>query len=305
MNKKILILSRRDDRMSYDQKTTISDAVGAIETNNTYTVDEYESLVFHYDGTDLKVLLSDGVTDVADFDVVFLMAWFKTKILEDIALSVSLYAKAKGISIANTEALYTRSRSKLSQYVVAALNDITITPFLFCQDVNGLNAALRQRWASDYPVIMKGVQASRGNDNYLVESFDSAQSILEDNVTEEGPWLVVQGFVPNNGDYRIVVMGGEVTAVIHRVAQTGTHLNNTSKGGTATYSDASILPSHVVEQSIRLATLLRREITGVDMIQHRDTGEFYLLEINNMPQLATGSFVQEKITELDKYLGAL
>ena len=41
------------------------------------------------------------------------------------------------------------------------------------------------------------------------------------------------------------------------------------------------------------------------MIQHAETGEFYLLEINNMPQLATGSFVENKFTQLDNYLGSI
>jgi D-alanine-D-alanine ligase-like ATP-grasp enzyme len=100
-------------------------------------------------------------------------------------------------------------------------------------------------------------------------------------------------------------MGNQVTAVIHRLAQDGTHLNTTSKGGTATYSPVDVLPKEVVEQSVRLSTLLRREITGVDMIQHAETGEFYLLEINNMPQLATGSFVENKFVQLDNYLGSI
>lgn len=305
MSKRILILSRRDDRMSYDQKTTIQAAIGSLQTSNEYIVDEYEALTFMYDGADLRIILSDGTTDVADFDTVFFMAWFKTKILEDVALGVATYAHAKGVNVANTEVLYTRSRSKLSQYVVAALNGIKTTPFIFSLDVAKLQRGLESHWRAGFPIIMKGAQASRGNDNYLVKSIDEAAEVLASQVNEEGPWLIVQSFVPNNGDYRIIVMGDEVKAVIHRLAQEGTHLNNTSKGGTATYSPVDVLPEEVVEQSIRLSKLLRREVTGVDMIQHSKTGEFYLLEINNMPQLATGSYVENKFMQLDKYLGSL
>lgn len=305
MSKRVLILSRRDDRPTYDQKTTIEAAFEGISTENTYVVDEYEALLFHYDGKDLKVFLSDGVTDLADFDTVFMMAWFKTKILEDTALSAALYAKAKGVTVLNSEVVYTRSRSKLSQYVVATLNGIKTTPFLFSLDLAILESALSSRWGSDFPIIMKGVQASRGNDNFLVNSTEEAREILTTKVGKKGPWFVVQSFVPNDGDYRIIVMGDEVKSVIHRQAQQGSHLNNTSKGGTAVYSDASILPPEVIRQSIHLSKLLRREITGVDMIQHRETGEYYLLEINNMPQLATGSYVAEKITELDAFLSSL
>ena len=305
MNKRILILSRREDRAAYDQKNTIEAAISGLETSNEYVVDEYEALTFVYDGADLSVLLSDGVTDVSDFDTVFFMAWFKTPILEDVALSAATYANAKGARVVNSEVLYTRSRSKLSQCVVAALNGIKTTPFIFSIDAAKLRSALESRWQAGFPIIMKGVRANRGNDNYLVKSLEEAVDTLASQVDEDGPWFIVQSFVPNNGDYRIIVMGNQVTAVIHRLAQDGTHLNNTSKGGTATYSPVDVLPKEVVEQSVRLSTLLRREITGVDMIQHAETGEFYLLEINNMPQLATGSFVENKFVQLDNYLGSI
>ncbi|HMS93505.1 MAG TPA: hypothetical protein PKD28_03900 [Candidatus Saccharibacteria bacterium] len=303
--KKVLILTRKDDRPTFDQKTTYETALADIATTCDYVVDEFENLLFAYDGTDLKVLLSDGVTDIASFDAVFLIAWFKTKMLEDVALSVSIYLQAKRVKVVNTEALYTRSRSKLSQYVYAALGGVSITPFLFSMNAGTLRRGFAESWQGGYPVIMKGALASRGDDNYLVESRDEAERLSERMNETEGPWFVVQSFVPNDGDYRIIVMGDKVTAVIHRRSQSDSHLNNTSKGGEATWLDPGELPEEVAKQSVTLARLLRREVTGVDMIQHKETGKFYLLEINNMPQMATGSYVTDKIQTLDAYLAEL
>lgn len=303
--KKVLILTRKDDRPTFDQKKTYEKSFTEMQTRCAYVIEEFENLLFFYDGHELKVFLSDGKTDIASFDVVFLIAWFKAKILEDLALSTSLYLQAKGVTTVNSEALYTRSRSKLSQYVYAAINDISVTPFLFSVNPSVLQQAFRDHWSAGYPVIMKGVQASRGDDNYFIENEADALRLAGDMHEVEGPWFVVQSFVPNDGDYRIVVMGDAVTAVIHRRSQTDSHLNNTSKGGEATLLEPGSLPSEVIAQSIKLAGLLRREITGVDVIRHRDTGKYYLLEINNMPQLATGSFVPEKLTRLDAYLDSL
>lgn len=302
--KKVLILSRHDDRPTFDQKKTYEASLAKISARCDYAVEEFENLLFVYDGNELKVYLPDGKTDIASFDAVFLIAWFKTKILEDLALSVSVYLAAKGVKVVNSEALYTRSRSKLSQYVYAAVNGISLTPFLFSLNPSLLQRGFREHWTAGYPVIMKGVLASRGDDNHLVASRADALQ-LAGSMSEDGPWYVVQSFVPNDGDYRIIVMGDEVTAVIHRQSQTDSHLNNTSKGGEAALIAPEELPRHVAEQSVKLAKLLRREITGVDMIQHRGTGEYYLLEINNMPQLATGSFVPEKLALLDAYLDEL
>lgn len=298
--KKVLLLSRHDDRPTYDHDNTYAAGMARIQTACEYTFGKLEQLVFTYDGTTLRVML-DG-QDIREYDQLFLIGWFKTKLLEDLALSVAKYMEFYGKPVLNSEVLYTRSRSKLSQYVIAALNDITLTPFLFCADKNRYKEALATQWTGGYPLIMKGVLASRGNDNYLLRSEADADKLLDTVDSENGPWFVSQGFVPNDGDYRIIVMGDEVTRVIHRKAQNDTHLNNTSQGGVATDVVVTDLPVEVQQQSVRLAKLLRREITGVDMIRHKETGVYYLLEINNMPQMATGTFVDQKLAALDAYL---
>jgi glutathione synthase/RimK-type ligase-like ATP-grasp enzyme len=114
--------------------------------------------------------------------------------------------------------------------------------------------------------------------------------------------MLIQDFVPNDGDYRVLVMGGEVKLVIHRKSNDDGHLNNTSKGGSANIIDIKDVPQVVLDESIKISELLKREITGVDMIQHKDTGEFFMLEVNNMPQLSTGSFVEEKAQVLSDFL---
>jgi glutathione synthase/RimK-type ligase-like ATP-grasp enzyme len=296
---KILILCRHDERPTYDQVDTYAAGMNLITTQNTYSYGELEKLVFSYDGTTLHVYLNG--TDIQEYDQLFLIGWFKSKLLEDIALSVATYMNFHGKPVRNSEVLFTRSRSKLSQYVIAALNDITLTPFLFCKDKDIYAEAFDLYWTSGYPMIMKGVQASRGDNNYLVKDEATLQSTLQLIDESNNLWFITQSFVPNNGDYRIIVMGDEVKYVIHRLSQQDSHLNNTSKGGLASEIPVTELPHKVQEQSVRLAKLLRREITGVDMIQHKETGEFYLLEINNMPQMATGSFVEKKLMMLDTY----
>ena len=54
-----------------------------------------------------------------------------------------------------------------------------------------------------------------------------------------------------------------------------------------------------------MAKLLKREVTGVDMVRHKETAEYYFLEANNMPQLSTGRNVQMKLAVLDEYLNEL
>lgn len=300
--KRILILCRHDERPEYDQVVTYRAALESSKRKNEYTFGELEDIVFSYGDGNLSVTLHDD--DISSFDGLFLIGWFKTKMLEDVALSVATYMHHQGRPVLNSEALYTRSRSKLSQYVVGSLNGIPIAPFVFCMNKKILQSEIQKQYIR-YPLVAKAVQASRGNDNYLVNTELEALSVIDKTDQVDGPWFVLQGFVPNDGDLRIIVMGDEVKYVLHRKAVSGSHLNNTSKGGEATELLPEELSQSVREDAVKLARLLKREVTGVDMIQHSETGEYYLLEINNMPQMATGSMVEKKISLLDEYFEAV
>ena len=301
--KNILILCRRDDREAYDTRKSMLDGMSKLQTKAMYFGMDYEDLVFLYDGKKLRVTDSVSGRDVADFDAIFLIGWFKTKALDDVARAVAHYAKYQGIPFSNSEAYDGRSFTKLSQCVIAALNDVPVTPFVFCMDKEVLARVIIAQQRTE-PYIVKAIAESRGNSNYLVHSTDELREVL--NQPSEKPLnFIAQEYIPNDGDYRILVMGESVRLVIHRQAQAGSHLNNTSKGGSAAVVLLDNLPSSVIDASLRMAKLLKREVTGVDMVCHKETAEYYFLEANNVPQLSTGSNVPKKLAVLDEYLDEL
>lgn len=285
--KRLLFLGRRDDRAEYD---TAASMRRLLETRPssivTYESSDFEDLLFEFDGTDLRITDVVKGYDIREFDGVFLVGWFKTKQLEDVALSVAQYLLFHNVKVLNSEAASTRSRAKLSQYVIAALHGVSMTPFLFSLDSQHLLSH-----DVTLPVIAKSISAARGNDNYLVHTSSELREIM---TGSSDVHFVLQGYVPNDGDFRIIVAGGQVRLAIYRQAQGETHLNNTSKGGVSSLVPIDELDEKLCQDAILLAKLLRREVTGVDMIIHRETGQHYLLEINNMPQLSTGSQLSHK-----------
>ncbi len=299
--KNILILCRRDDREAYDTRKSMLDGMAKVQSSATYFGMDYEDLIFLYDGTELHVTDSVSGRDVADFDAIFLIGWFKYKALDDVARAVAHYAKHHNVPFANSEAYDGRSFTKLSQCVIAALNGVPVTPFIFCMDKDKLEKAVIEQQRNK-PFIVKALAASRGNLNYLVHDENELHGIFVQPSDDKMLNFIVQDYIPNDGDYRILVMGDAVRLVIHRQAQAGSHLNNTSKGGSATVVPVESLPEHIIDASIAMARLLKREVTGVDMIRHNETGEYYFLEANNMPQLSTGSNVDKKLTVLNEYL---
>lgn len=300
---KVLILCRRDDREEYDRRVTMLRGLATVHSNAEYVGADYEDLLFSFDGRQLTVTDTVSGTDIADYDAIFLIGWFKTKRLDDVARAVAHYAYAHSVPFVNSEAYYGRSFTKLSQCVIAALNGITVTPFLFSLDQQILLEEVQKRDVAT-PYIAKAIAASRGKDNYLITAHDELAKVIAE-PSDTPLCFIVQEFVPNDGDYRILVMGGKVRLVIHRQAQEGSHLNNTSQGGKATLVDTTELPQDVLDSAVKVAELFKRELTGVDMIRHRENGSFYFLEANNMPQLSTGSFVTQKLEMLSEYMNEL
>jgi glutathione synthase/RimK-type ligase-like ATP-grasp enzyme len=295
--KKILVLSRREERPDFDTADSMAQFLAAAGTDVQYDACFLEEVAFIYDGTTLSLRNMRNDLDIASYDGIFLLGWFKWRKHEEVALSVSLFARRHNIKIYNSEALYNRSRGKLSQYVQSVLQGVPVTPFVVVGDKKYTETIIEQSILR-YPLIVKSITGSRGSRNYLVhDSKELAQALTD----ARKKTVVVQTFVPNDGDYRVLVMGDAVRMVIHRRASGGSHLNNTSQGGQATIVDISTLPQAMLEDSVKIAHALHREITGVDMIIHRETGEYFFLEANNMPQLSTGSFVIEKTQTLAAY----
>jgi glutathione synthase/RimK-type ligase-like ATP-grasp enzyme len=295
--KRILVLTRRDDRPDFDTAPSMAKMLNQQNGEVQYEPCFLEEISMVFDGTELKMLNSNTGEDVAAYDGIFLLGWFKKRKHEEVALAVSLYAQEHDVKAYNTEALHNRSRSKISQYVLSALRGIVTTPFVIICDSDRLQATIAAS-SLEYPLIVKSVTGSRGTHNFLVNNDEELRESLAQAPTKA---FVAQTFIPNEGDYRLLVTGGEVTLAIHRRSVTDSHLNNTSQGGKATIIPLEELSQDMCADAVTIAGLLRREITGVDMIIDKGTGKHYFLEANNMPQLSTGSFVPEKAAALDTF----
>lgn len=153
----------------------------------------------------------------------------------------------------------------------------------------------------EFPCIMKDVFGAHGNDNYLINNMLEASRIADNNI---GKKFVLQRFVPNDNDYRILIVGDEVL-VFGREAAQGSHLNNTSQGGVATLIPQHDLPSKVIKDARRISDHLGMKISGVDVLADKNTGEYYFLEVNSQPQLMTGAFIDQKAVIVGRLFDSL
>jgi glutathione synthase/RimK-type ligase-like ATP-grasp enzyme len=215
-------------------------------------------------------------------------------------MAVARFCTLKAIPFVDREAMQLGSRAKVNQYV--NLHEIGAP---FPASLIGSARVLAENYTAhgfSFPFIMKASQGSRGQDNFLVK--DEAQ-LREIANAQPGVTFVLQTFIPNDGDWRVVVMGDQVKMIIGRTAQGETHLNNTSQGGAAEVLPLDALPAEVLEQCVLAAQFYGRDIAGVDVVRSTADGQYYFFEVNRSPQIEHASFEAEKAGHLADYLRTL
>lgn len=243
---------------------------------------------------DLIIKVGDGIFSIYDAKNKRELSEYKALFIRgdalrnrmDVVCSVNEYAQINNIPIINSYS-NVRDSSKLLQAVnfqklgVPVALTMYITEAVLIQSEN-LN------WP--FPCVMKAVHGSHGNDNYVVHGWEDVKSHIDSQPTIR---FVLQRFVPNDCDYRILVVGDEVL-VIRRSATGGTHLNNTSKGGVAELVDIQEIPKEVMENVKKVMDSYGMAIAGVDVFADKNSKEFFFLEVNSQPQLMTGAYIEKK-----------
>ncbi len=183
--------------------------------------------------------------------------------------------------------------------VIASLNSINIPRTIFCLGFDQLIASSEKELG--YPYILKDAKASRGKSNYLINEKTEAIK-LKSQHTEVHPFMAQQFINSAQTDYRIFVTNSRARLAIKRVAQGDSHITNTSAGASAELVPIDALGPEFDDIIGRCAKLLHREITGIDIIIDKDSNLSYFLEANPIPQIATGSFVEQKLAALAEAL---
>lgn len=250
------------------------------------------------EGGNKITLLSTG-EDVATFDLVY----FKTSArYSDVAAAIANYLSVRKRLFIDTALLDCTVSSKLLQYIKLTDQKILVPRSVFLlPDTLAANFHLVKEKLG-VPFVLKDIHGNRGEHNYLITS-EAEFNTANDELINDGVQAVAQGFIDNDGDFRVLVFGKRIYLVVERTrTNKSTHLNNTSQGASATLIDSSRLPAEVKQDCLKAADLFNREISGVDIVKDKTRDVWYCLEVNDGPQLASGSFVEQKHTGVAEYL---
>lgn len=242
---------------------------------------------------DLYIQVGDGIFEITDTKTNLPLSTYDMILIRgkgfrqffDVVRAVSRYAHMHNVPVINDYSGF-RDSSKLAQAVQFYEAGLPVATTLYA---NRAVLSGERELPFAYPCIMKAVFGAHGNDNYLVHSLDDIRAIAQGSNLR----FVLQRYIENDNDFRVLVIGEKVL-VIGRKAIDGSHLNNTSQGGSAQLIPLDQLPEGMAADSIKIARTLDMTIAGVDVLIDKITGEYSFLEVNSQPQLMSGAFVDEK-----------
>lgn len=295
--KKVLFiksLTKSDPTTDLDWMALQDGVAAHLKEEYEVEVASFKSLAYLVDGNHSRIWHAEKGYDIADFDLVVFRRMGDE--LEK-GISAAHYLSAKNVPFID-QYLLTPGKGKLAGAFLRAANDLPV-PKTFFASAGIYESVFREHAPFDYPFVLKADNGSKGRDNYLVGSFEELQEILKRSSELD---MIAQAFIPNDGDMRILVLGGEIGAVILRKGQEDSHLNNTSQGGSATLLSLSDLDEKIVSDALKAASLEKLQVAGVDVVIDKQTGKHYFLEVNRAPQLATGAFTDEKLAAYSRMI---
>jgi glutathione synthase/RimK-type ligase-like ATP-grasp enzyme len=139
-----------------------------------------------------------------------------------------------------------------------------------------------------FPVIVKDINLNRGEGVWKVDSMKELMKVFN----YGNKLMIIQKFVPNDGDFRVISIKNKVELVIkkERIKGTKEFRANVARGGKAV---KGTLPTEIIKMCEDISKHLVCDIVGFDIIQDMETKEYYVMETNSSPHFPTFSVISE------------
>lgn len=292
-NKKILLLasgvSTEDERNSIDFAENLRSIVGDKAVIEDCVIPE---LFFELSPDKIAIYHPGKNFDLRDFDLIVIRHIGK---MANESQAIVQYCEHFGIRYTDGYLNRLMLDSKIGTQFLLWFNGIRNWPHTFYGNVD----EMKRRFAEfGDEVILKDNEGSKGRLNFLIHSVAEVDQIHNDNPDKH---FMLQQFIANQGDLRILIFNGKPALAIARKSSGTSHLNNTSQGGSARIVPVESIQQEVIDMCVKAAEVTRLQVAGVDVMFDAD-GEPYLLEINNSPQVSSGSFKKEKAQKYSEML---
>lgn len=202
----------------------------------------------------------------------------------------------------------TDSTNKLMQNVLFHVNGIQIPKTFYFEKVNFKKIKPIIQSNFSFPFVVKALNQQEGNSNFLVYSMKDLQEKL--NKIEE-PGVLVQEFIENSSDFRLMVFNDRVGVIKERVRNVDNlekefkHLNNSSKGAETINIPVESADPELLKLAYDSLKVLNRSFGGVDIVKNSRNNQYYILEINSSPAISNNTKEFQDVLKFDEYISEL
>lgn len=134
-----------------------------------------------------------------------------------------------------------------------------------------------------FPLIVKDPNIDQGKGVFKIDNIEQLKKVFIDCGKNH---LMIQKFIPNDGDNRVIVIKNKVELVVKRKMTSTTEFrSNVALGGKAVVTD---LPKFVLDMCVEISKNIPVcDILGFDIIEDISDGSYYVMEINISPHIST------------------
>ncbi len=267
--KRVLILIKSKEKINF--VNTASDSLKKYLARDDYQVDRdylgYVNFVFDSAGKKWDGFIRDKALE--SYDLIYLQTAGSMK---DQATLLANYCTYKKIKIIEGNFVVTGSNSKLIQVMKCFQNSLPIPKTAFLGDWEKPNTNL------DYPLVAKDLLGKGGAGVSMINNKKELTHLSKNKGSAE---YLLQEFIPNKFDWRILVIGDTAIYGCKRVRQENESFRNNVKLGA---KEVLGEPSQEVKNiALKAAKVMNLPIAGVDIIENN--GKAYIIEINRSPSL--------------------
>jgi glutathione synthase/RimK-type ligase-like ATP-grasp enzyme len=270
--------------------------LSSYNTDNHYQAKKYDELAVLIKNNQVKIFSISDDQDVLDFDLVFLRGTVHAPLRH----AITDYLNFHGKIAVNSESLTYQRMTKLEQNVHLALNQLPVPDSLYLANLANVRMALEAISGFSFPLVAKSINGRNGNDNEIVKSVEEIQQLPFND-------LILQPFIPNDFDYRVITAGEKVLLAYKRIRGVGeeNYKNNISRGGRREMIE---LDHQLAEMAVKAANVSGREFSGLDILVDKDTGKSVILEVNynfGTPDFDDSAIEQKFYHQIDDYFSSL
>lgn len=138
-----------------------------------------------------------------------------------------------------------------------------------------------KRVGGKYPVVLKTIRGSKGRGVMIASDEKALVSIVQAiHEVDEYAQLIVQEFLPIDGDIRILVLHDKVLGAMKRKQGKNEFRANYDLGGSVSKID---IDERVSKLAVKAASAMGCYYAGVDIAIRKDTNEPVIIEVNSSP----------------------